>query len=407
MSRTTHLRKSLSPYCSSRIIDLPKFNYTSSGCTVDGDQYHPTIKDFCEFLLRNGTRNSLQSPTGNLYINGINIGTYEYEVYAGTTITTSYDRGGADENKNYFLISSAGITINNTITLGPSTTNKAKRLFVVYSVGDIVAASGVGYIQNKAPLTEFSSEISIIYGSIGGTGLYHFPRLAPSPYTYGGESIQISTSPRTIVSGSAGQPTSSTPVFYGSDGIMHGGNGGSGAASSGGGSFAGSGVGQYGSSIGGGGGGGGAFDSYANQTRAIDHSGGNAASFADDGKGNPVYSTSGGGGTDIGTSMPKAGGDTLTNGTLSGGAVVVFSTGSTSTIFEIRTTGGSASTYASSPFVSGGGSGGGPIFLMSTSATSTSFSSAGGAGGSNGGPGGQGITLRANYSSVTPYRWYR
>jgi len=404
MSRTMLFRKSLSPYCSSRIIDLPKFNSPTSGCSVAGDQYFPTIKDFCEFLLANGTRSSLQSPSGNLYINGINIGEYEYEVYNGISISSNYDRGGANENKNYFLISSAGITINDNITLGPSTANKAKRLFVIYSVGIIGGNNNLGKIANKAPLTEFSSHISVIYGSVGGTGLYHHARLIPNPIGGGGNSTSASSSPRIIIGGNRGLPE--TSVRAGTDGTMYPGNGGSGALSAGLGAFAQSGAGQFASSIGGGGGGAGAYDEVAGSGQGIDHSGGNAAVFSIN-KGEPVYSTSGGGGTNIGTSVAKDGGDTLTNGTVSGGAVIIFCTGATNSLFEVATTGGSASTYASSPYVSGGGSGGGPLFIMSTNATSTTCITNGGDAGANGGIGGVGILIRANYSSISAHRWYR
>ena len=43
-------RTSLSQYSSSRIIDLPKQNSPTSGGPVRGNQYHDSIKDFCEYI---------------------------------------------------------------------------------------------------------------------------------------------------------------------------------------------------------------------------------------------------------------------------------------------------------------------------------------------------------------------
>lgn len=61
-------RTSLSQYSSSRIIDLPKENSPTSGSPVRGDQYHNSIKDFCEYIWLHGLDNYNSWDSGRQFV---------------------------------------------------------------------------------------------------------------------------------------------------------------------------------------------------------------------------------------------------------------------------------------------------------------------------------------------------
>jgi hypothetical protein len=226
-------RTCLSQYSSSRIIDLPKENSPTSGCLVSGDQYHSSIRDFCEFIWNYGDI-GLQTPSGNLYIDGVNVGEYEYQKHTGATYTysSSSEIGSASENKILFLVArSITISGNGTVLKPNNSSNNSKNMLVIYSHTGITATGTSAKIQNKAANNQFNDNIKIINGTIPNyMGIITYamhPRLTTNyhPATQG---TPVSSSYLVTLYGNVGFPTDQ--YLSSNDGLLFGGNGSSGGS---------------------------------------------------------------------------------------------------------------------------------------------------------------------------------
>lgn len=223
-------RTSLSQYSSSRIIDLPKENSPTSGGIVSGNQYHSSLKDFCEFIYNYGPNTpDLQTPTGDLYIDGVNVGQYEYIRETSYYYNPSDSLGSSSENKILFIVAEDITIKGNGTILQPTNSTNAKNALVIYSAGSIDSNFSNAKIRNKASSNSFNGTIKIINGTVNNNqGSYSFamnPRLSTN-WNNASPGFFINSSSLSYSYGNFGLPTSAN--LTSSDGVLFGGNGTSG-----------------------------------------------------------------------------------------------------------------------------------------------------------------------------------
>jgi len=387
-----YLRTALQPYRSTKIVDIPMSNAPTSGAKIEGDQKFPSVKDFAEYILKYGEL-GLQTPTGNLWINGANLGGYEYYYYPNALTYTNPNVFAAsniyssnDQNKCYFFVCRGNLTLNADMTTG-ITDSRGKKLTCVYVKGNILT-NGPQRIINSygSPSTDTVAEPITILPSPAGSYLY--PRTSNTPYPNQAYAFLGVSSPFVIFNGVDGFPRDTNPD---NDGLMYFGNGGSGATSSENNGQSRGGAGLRATPFGGGGGGGGSynFESTYAYSNAITTTGSDADQFLN--KSGYSDDVIGGAGTTPGANILVSGAVANTPNKYTGGSLSVFCTG-TMTNISLVTAGASAtSTNVNNGTVTGGGnSGGGPLFLMAKSWTNLSIATFAGQTFYGGGIGGAG-----------------
>jgi hypothetical protein len=410
MTTKEYLRTALQPYKSTKVVDIPMSSAPTSGAKIDGDQRFPSIKDFCEHILKYGIEGK-QAPSGNLWINGANLGAYEY-YYAASSFTYTEpnpDLGAniyssTDSNKCFFFVCNGDLTFGYSVpVMRPGTPVEVsgvkqigKKIHCVYVKGNFSNGSLTSTGESRkliigrgsASTDVISEEITLMPTP---AGQYLYPRTAYYSSNGPGQPATgptINTGSFTIVAGGDGYPRT-TNVQY-SDGLMFYGTGGSGAASSEG-EAAQGGAGLPPTAWGGGGGGGGSYNKihYASNPSF-------SSTYGTDADTTEIKSQTrdvlGGAGVVYGASFtPNVTLETPSTG-LTGGSVVVFVTGTMANI-EINTRGATGSDPFGS-FVTGGGtSGSGPIFVMAKNVVNCFYIATGIGGSKNGGNGGFGTVL--------------
>lgn len=402
MTTKEYLRTALQPYKSTKLIDIPLPNAPTSGATIEGDQRFPSVKDFAEYILKFGVAGK-QAPTGNLWINGANLGAYEYYYSASSLSVTTMETAGvntyssADRNKCFFLVVNGSISLSPNLEFytGSSTTNsKGKKLTCVYANGNIsngslVNGSTFDYssfsFDGSTSTSEIAEDVTIMSSP---AGQYLYPRISKTAYPYDASANYISSASFASTEGNS-PPSMLTPD---ADGKMYFGNGGSGMSASDGG------VGSIGSAgfrataFGGGGGGGGALSfTHYNYTGGTTVGGSSGLSIETGSKGGETITVVGGGGMPQGSTIDPA--PTRINSQVSrvGGSGIIFAKGLMVNI-SIYSTGGSAPQNGNYPnpasFVGGGGAGGGIVFVMAQQELSSySYGSTSSIANTNGGSG--------------------
>jgi hypothetical protein len=386
-------------------------NATTSGSRIAGDQKFPSIKDFCEHILRCGTPGK-QAPSGNLWINGAKLGAYEY-YYADSSFTYTEpnpDLGAniyssTDSTKCFFFV------CNGDLTFGTSTP--------VMRPGTPVVVDGIRQIGKKihciyvkgnfsnGSLTSTGAETRLIIGRGSYStdainepivlmptpaGQYLYPRTSNINIYNGGlgpTAPLSSAGSFTIFTGTDGYPRTSDVEY--TDGLMFFGTGGSGATASDG-DLAQGGGGLSSSAWAGGGGGGGSYGRthYDIQPAYISTIGTNADTIEFKSQTRDVL---GGAGTSYGGSYTPNISITDPGTGVTGGSVVVFVTGTMANI-DISTAGAAGLDPVGSFVTGGGNSGSGPIFVMAKNVVNCSYQAVGFGGNKGGGNGGCGTILQ-------------
>ena len=414
MTTKEYLRTALQPYKSTKLIDIPMPNTPTSGGKVEGDQHFPSVKDFAEYILKYGIQGK-QAPTGNLWINGANLGAYEYFYFQSSLSITTMETSGvntyssADRSKCFFLVVNGSISLSAGLrfyTGSLATGVTGKKLTCIYANGNITNGSLTPSYSNNPYFDFMGSDSSdvvtediTILPTPGGNCLY--PRIAKTGYTSDAISPMIFSSAFTSVNGNSGMSGNSGGSVPFPEGKMFFGNGGSGMSSSidntnGQGS-----AGFKATAFGGGSGGGGAhaiIHDLASGLIAPLIAGSFAKSVETGSKGGETITVTGGAGIPQGSSIDPAP-SRIVAGTLvsrTGGSGIVFARGTIANISYVSA-GGDApgSNGSSASFVGGGGSGGGPVFAMCQSSISLAINTGGGGGGEaygtlRGGSGGTG-----------------
>lgn len=406
MTTKEYLRTALQPYKSTKLIDIPMPNAPTSGGTVNGDQRFPSIKDFCEYILKYGTEGK-QAPTGNLWINGANLGAYEYYFVNSSFSYTEPNPvdvniySSTDSNKCFFFVCNGNLTVSAPSVLAGTSVEVSgvkqlgKKIHCIYVKGNFTngtststGASFKSVYGRGSPSTDVITEPIVLMPTPAGQYLY--PRTANVTYYNGGNPIlapTLTAGTFAISSGTDGYPRTSTPEY--TDGIMFLGTGGSGATSS---DYylSQGGAGLPPTAWGGGGGGGGSFGRVSDDAAPNYRStyGTNASSTESSAKGGTVYhDTMGGAGIVHGYNIEDDAYFTEATTGVTGGIVVIFVTGVMANI-QVRTPGATPPIVGYPDYITGGGSSGsGPIFVMAQSVVNcgytanTGFEDGGGRGG--------------------------
>ena len=400
MTTKEYLRTALQPYKSIKLIDIPMPNAPTSGGKVEGDQHFPSVKDFAEYILKFGIAGK-QAPTGNLWINGANLGTYEYYYSASSLSITTMETSGVnaysstDRSKCFFLVVNGNISLNQGLRFytGSLTSGvTGKKLTCIYANGNIWnGALTPTYTGNPyfdfmgSDSTDVITEDVTILPTPGGDCLY--PRIAKTGYTNNAISSSINSSAFTSINGNNG----TSGNFGGSvpfpEGKLYFGNGGSGMSSSSNNNTGQGSAGFSATAFGGGSGGGGAYGvihDLAGGLIAPQIAGSFAKSVETGSKGGETITVTGGAGIPQGSSVDPAP-SRIVAGTLTsrtGGSGIVFARGTIANISYVSV-GGEApgSNGSSASFVGGGGGGGGPVFAMCQSSISLAINTGGGGGG--------------------------
>lgn len=382
----------------------------TSGAKIEGDQRFPSIKDFCEHILKYGTEGK-QAPSGNLWINGANLGAYEY-YYAASSFTYTEpnpDLGAniyssTDSNKCFFFVCNGNLTFGTSVPImRPGTPVEVsgvrqigKKIHCVYVKGNFTNGSLTSTGTTKKTIqgrgsnsTDVISEPITLMPTPAGQYLY--PRTAYYSVYGPGQPITggtFSAGSFTIFVGTDGYPRTSNVQY--ADGLMFYGTGGSGAASSDA-EYAQGGAGLSPTAWGGGGGGGGSYNKiHYGASPAFSSTYGMDADTTE-GK-SQTKDVLGGAGIVYGASfVPNATLSAPSTG-ITGGSVVVFVTGTMANI-EIETRGATGSDPIGSFITGGGNSGSGPIFVMASNVVNCSYISSGFGGNAYGGNGGYGTVL--------------
>jgi hypothetical protein len=312
---------------------------------------------------------------GTLTVNGVGLGSYDYVIKSGTTVSsfTNSDWFTATQDTRSAIIAVNGnLTINSGITFAPSN----RKLFTfIYVNGNLT-------LNGKISMTDMGANHS---GTGNSSGSVSAGNILIYSGTHGGVSNpQIPSSGGSGSSGQAPGCPGSPSNPAGSSGTSGGTGGGGGGGSCG----PGGGAGATGTSFVGGGGGGAVNNSYAtipgNSAVANGGRGGDASSEsvvgAGGGAGQPGGIAVGGSGTAGSTGLP--------------GVVIIICTGTISGTGSIEAFG---RVGGSGGHASGGSSGGGSInVLFGSNSSSWTLNSSGGAFnnsnpyGRNGGAGGTG-----------------
>ncbi len=412
MTTKEHLRTALQPYKSTKLVDIPMPNATTSGSRIAGDQKFPSIKDFCEHILRCGTPGK-QAPSGDLWINGAKLGAYEYYYADSSFIYTepNPDSGeniyaSTDSNKCFFFVCNGNLTFGSSVPVMRAGTpvevsgisQQGKRIHCIYVRGNFSNGSltSTGE-ETKRILGRGSSSTDTIDEPIvlmpTPAGPYLYPRTA-NVNTYNGgvgpAAPFASSGSFAIFAGVDGYPRTNNVEY--ADGLMFFGTGGSGATASESGEFAQGGGGVSPTAWGGGGGGGGSFGKAHYDTLPA-----YKGTYGTDADTWEVKSQTrdvlGGAGVVHGASYtPNVTIDNPQTG-ITGGSVVVFVTGTMANIL-ISTAGAEAPDPFGSFVVGGGNSGSGPIFVMARSVVNCSYQAVDLGGNKGGGSGGHGTILQ-------------
>jgi hypothetical protein len=395
-----YLRTALQPYKSTKIIDIPMPNAPTSGGKIEGDQHFPSVKDFAEYILKYGIQGK-QTPTGNLWINGANLGGYEYFYFQSSLSITTIETSGvntyssADRNKCYFLVVNGSITMSTGLrfyTGSLATGVTGKKLTCVYANGNISNGS-LTQTFNDNPYFDFmgsnstdviTEDITILPTPGGGC---QYPRISKIGHPNDAFAPNINSSVFTSAPGTNGLSGNSGGSVPFPEGKLFFGNGGSGMSSS---IDSNTGQGSAGlraTAFGGGGGGGGAhaiIHDLAGGLLSSYTEGSFAKSIETGSKGGETVTVTGGGGIPQGSSIDPAPSRIVAGTVVSrtGGSGVVFARGIIANISYVSA-GGQApgSNGSSNQFVGGGGSGGGPVFAMCQSSVGLATNTTGGIGG--------------------------
>lgn len=409
MTTKEYLRTALQPYKSNKIIDIPTVGSPSSGAKVEGDQHFPSIKDFCEHILKYGVEGK-QAPSGNLWINGANLGAYEY-YYAASSFTYTEPNpvdvniySSTDSNKCFFFVCNGDLTFGTSVpVMRPGTTvivngirQIGKKMHCIYVKGNFSNGSLTSTgTSRKTVLGRGSSSTDTISEEItllpSPAGQYLYPRTAyyssngPGLPAYAGT---FSAGSFTIFAGTDGYPRTSDVQYL--NGLMFYGTGGSGATASSG-SYAQAGAGLSPTAWGGGGGGGGAYDViHSSATPTYSSTYGTSAETSE--PKSPTRDVLGGAGVVYGGSYtPNVTLDEPGTG-ITGGSVVIFVTGTMANM-EINTQGASGLGPWGSFVTGGGNSGSGPVFVMAKNVVNCVYLAHGYGGNKDGGNGGYGTVL--------------
>ena len=410
MTTKEYLRTALQPYKSTKIVDIPISSAPTSGARIDGDQRFPSIKDFCEHILKYGIEGK-QAPSGNLWINGANLGAYEYYYAASSfTYTEPNPDAGAniysstDSNKCFFFVCNGNLTFGTSVAImRPGTPVEVsgikqfgKKIHCIYVKGNFSNGSLTSTGTSKKTIQgrgSFSTDVISEPITLMPTpaGQYLYPRTAyysangPGLPAYSGN---FSAGSFTIFSGTDGYPRTSNVQY--TDGLMFYGTGGSGASSSDG-EFTQGGAGLSPTAWGGGGGGGGSYNKihYAATPTFSSTYGTDADTWETKSQTKDVL---GGAGVAYGACFnPNVTFTTPSTG-ITGGSVVIFVTGTMANM-EIETRGAVGLDPVGSFITGGGNSGSGPIFVMARNVVNCSYLSSGFGGNESGGNGGFGTVL--------------
>jgi len=408
-----YLRTALQPYKSTKLIDIPMPNAPTSGGKIEGDQHFPSVKDFAEYILKFGTAGK-QTPTGNLWINGANLGAYEYYYSASSLSITTMETAGvntfssADRNKCFFLVVNGNISLNQGLKFytGSSTSGvTGKKLTCIYANGNIWnGALTPTYTSNPyfdfmgSDSTDVITEDITVLPSAGGGLLY--PRISKTGVSSTAVSYLVNSSAFTSVSGNNGGNgnTGSVPPV---DGKLFFGNGGSGMSASENNNAGRGSAGLKATAFGGGGGGGGSHGVIHSLQNGLNDpyvSGSYADTYEASLKGGPITTVTGGGGIPQGSSIDPSPSRIISTSVESrtGGSGIVFARGVIANISFVSVGGKAPSSNESSGlFVGGGGSGAGPVFTMCQYFVQLATNTGGGSGGyafgtTSGGGGGTG-----------------
>jgi hypothetical protein len=388
-------------------------NAPTSGGSVEGDQHFPSVKDFAEYILKFGIAGK-QAPTGNLWINGANLGAYEYYYSASSLSITTMETSGVntysstDRSKCFFLVVNGDISLSPGLYFYTGSLNAdivGKKLTCIYANGNIsngslVSGGGIAgfYFHGSNSTDQPAEDITIISSPAGA---YYYPRIAKTGDATYAQAQYIVSSAYSSTEGTQ-PPSKRSPS---ADGKMFFGNGGSGMSAS---ENSVGGIGSAGfraTAWGGGGGGGGSYSvihTYQNSGVGVAGSHGESAENPNGKVGTTITVTGGGGmpqGNSLDISPTRIYGYSLVSRV--GGSGIVFARGAIANIY-FSATGGRApdnNNYNNAPqFVGSGGSGGGLIFYMAQSVVSSNANTDPGSGSTvnsilSGGNGAQGAVI--------------